>query len=1368
MSIKISCACGKTFSVKDELVGRRVKCPACHRTFSVTAPVVQDESLDAARDEPDHAEDVLLFDDESAESSITSRRATGPVKTWAISFDEDSEDDAPSGRNRGLLIGLSIGGAGLAILLLAWILLPAKPEDDVAQKTAENMTHRPEQSTGGIAASQDEIQQSHNKLTAIAQALGKNLPNDLTKKAYPAGYSDSEGKLILSWRVAILPALGENELFAQFRLDEPWDSDHNRQLIPKMPAVFKAVRGESKEGHTYYRGFAGSEAMFPLKSAKPEKVLHGDRWCYPVWCRAFERTTDGTTNTFLIGEGAESVPWTKPEELICDSKQPLPKLGGQFDGECVAMTSDGVTRLMARTIPEPAVRAAITAAGGENIRFMATAERGHIIEFVTPAMEERMYALGRLAEKSPRTSMAQITDAANETAFAGIVAEGRAVPWTKPDDLVFDDTFQTKDNAFVPGAFLFADGSVRYLQIQEGMDRSQFRALFTMAGKEPSPLTSLYPRGHNLIQPAYSTASEQIRHAEARTQNSKSLKELALAFQNYHHVYRSLPPAVVFGPDGKPWHSWRVVILPFLGYAPLFQEYDGSIPWDHPKNAAVLNKMPAVFRDPLSDKADNKTRYLLATGAGTAFPTKVAANVIAPPPVQPTPSQPAPPKPVAKDGREPIEYQPFRPDVWKAKNQSTWLFPWEGERIVLLTTTADLDPKTMAVFVKQLDAGWKLCSDLVGQAPRLLKQHNGKATIAAVPDASFTGGGLSAYLGMSGIEVGGFYLPRGDYDQVRQNPEKFPDGFFFGIGQNHFVFANQCGVLSTGGIVALRHICAEAINGSDNDPQADQTIYRYEEAFAKSNATFQEAFAPFGATKLFVLNDLNGKPFGNIDLNVFIASTFLKLRKDNGGNEWARRFFRHLATCPPAAGRDIDGANAQTLNWVVAASLAAEKDLSPMLRDRWRFPLAPDLWQTLLTVDWKKPGLTADNVFDALPSEHLLPSVAMARPGFLTPERRKQNLLVGGTFEDGSGGTWTVGSFRGNAAAAAVEGGVAKEGQKAVVIRAPVNDDARYLQRVAVTPNTRYLVSGWIKTKDVVVVEPTGRTGANLSIDAHTYEMSQSVVGTNDWRYASFLFDSGTRTEVLVCARIGFVYSTSKGEAWFDDLCLIPIGPSPVRAGVQLPPPAPGPDEKNNLLVNGSFEEGPEIPADIGWLPNVRVDSTAIKGWTVTRGNIDVVSNKLWIAGHGKRSIDLHGGPGFGGIKQSFKTVVGQRYQVSFLMSGTPQRGIPLFKLAVRAADQQQEMSFDAKGKTVNQMGWTRKTWDFVAITTETTLEIHTLQTTQPDFGPVIDDVSVIALGVKAPGQLPKAEDASTKSAAHWKGLSKDTALAPFHAEQAK
>lgn len=633
MAIKVSCVCGKKLAVKDELAGKKVKCPACQKLLSIPKPKAAEESLDDEWDLGDSAEED--FADEPSEVPAKSRGAKSAASPGSVSRKGKAKGQGKksSGSNRGLLIGLSAGGGVLVVALLTWMLWPAAPAANVAGNPPANQEQSPASASGDAAkvTNSDEVQQRHEKLKAISLALSKSLSADFRKKGYPAGFSDPEGKLILSWRVAILPALGEEELWKQFRLDEPWDSEHNRQLISKMPAVFKPVRGGSKEGHTYYRGFAGKDAMFPLKSSAIEKVQVGDRSCFPVFCRPFINITDGTSNTFLIAEAGETVPWTEPEELVYDAKLPLPKLGGQFDGDFMAMVSDGATRLMTHTIPEPALRAAITAAQGENIQFRPAGESGFTVEYVTAEMEARKYALGNQAEKSPHASLAQITDATNETAFAGIVAEGRAVPWTKPDDLVFDDTFQTKDNAnngFVPGAFLFADGSVRYLHIQEGLDRVQFRALFTIAGKEPSPLTSLYPPGHNLVQPTYATTQEQVRHAGARTENLKSLKEIALAFHNYQQVYKHLPPAVVYGPDGKPWHSWRVLILPFLeqGGAQLYQQYDGTVPWDHPKNAAVLAAMPPVYRDPLADKPIHKTRYLLATGPGTAFPTKPPAS----------------------------------------------------------------------------------------------------------------------------------------------------------------------------------------------------------------------------------------------------------------------------------------------------------------------------------------------------------------------------------------------------------------------------------------------------------------------------------------------------------------------------------------------------------------------------------------------------------------------------------------------------------------------------------------------------------------------------------------------------------------------
>jgi hypothetical protein len=166
---------------------------------------------------------------------------------------------------------------------------------------------------------------------------------------------------------------------------------------------------------------------------------------------------------------------------------------------------------------------------------------------------------------------------------------------------------------------------------------------------------------------------------------------------------------------------------------------------------------------------------------------------------------------------------------------------------------------------------------------------------------------------------------------------------------------------------------------------------------------------------------------------------------------------------------------------------------------------------------------------------------ALSAPEYLTPERRRANPLVDASFEDGTADRWSVASWRQNKAAAAIQSDEAKAGKKALVIRSPEADDARYTQKVAVKPGTRYLLTGWIKTKDVVISDKEGRMGANLSLDGG-FEASPPVVGTNDWTYVTLVFDSGKRTEVTVCARLGFYSSTAKGVAWFDDLCLVELG----------------------------------------------------------------------------------------------------------------------------------------------------------------------------------------------------------------------------------
>jgi len=110
------------------------------------------------------------------------------------------------------------------------------------------------------------------------------------------------------------------------------------------------------------------------------------------------------------------------------------------------------------------------------------------------------------------------------------------------------------------------------------------------------------------------------RAAARRAASSNHVKQLALGFHNYYSAHDTLPPAAVIGPDGKPWHSWRVLLLPFLGEMELSKQYDFSQPWDSPKNLAVAEKMPAVFRDPAREgPLDTLTDYAAITGEAAIF-----------------------------------------------------------------------------------------------------------------------------------------------------------------------------------------------------------------------------------------------------------------------------------------------------------------------------------------------------------------------------------------------------------------------------------------------------------------------------------------------------------------------------------------------------------------------------------------------------------------------------------------------------------------------------------------------------------------------------------------------------------------------------
>lgn len=115
-------------------------------------------------------------------------------------------------------------------------------------------------------------------------------------------------------------------------------------------------------------------------------------------------------------------------------------------------------------------------------------------------------------------------------------------------------------------------------------------------------------------------AVQMAREAARRTQCNNNLKQIMLAMHNYHDVYKTFPPAYIPDANGKPMHSWRVLLLPYLEADYLYAQYNFNEPWDSPGNSRVAEMMMPIFACPSdSDHAPGYTSYMLVTGKGTMF-----------------------------------------------------------------------------------------------------------------------------------------------------------------------------------------------------------------------------------------------------------------------------------------------------------------------------------------------------------------------------------------------------------------------------------------------------------------------------------------------------------------------------------------------------------------------------------------------------------------------------------------------------------------------------------------------------------------------------------------------------------------------------
>ena len=118
-----------------------------------------------------------------------------------------------------------------------------------------------------------------------------------------------------------------------------------------------------------------------------------------------------------------------------------------------------------------------------------------------------------------------------------------------------------------------------------------------------------------LMLPAVRRGREPAR----RSQCKNNLKQIALALHNYEAAYHALPPAYTVDADGKPLHSWRTLILPYLDEQRLYATIDLSKPWDDPVNAEACKTGISVYHCPSDPGPLDHTTYLACVGSNACF-----------------------------------------------------------------------------------------------------------------------------------------------------------------------------------------------------------------------------------------------------------------------------------------------------------------------------------------------------------------------------------------------------------------------------------------------------------------------------------------------------------------------------------------------------------------------------------------------------------------------------------------------------------------------------------------------------------------------------------------------------------------------------
>ncbi|MEM9186929.1 MAG: DUF1559 domain-containing protein [Planctomycetota bacterium] len=234
----------------------------------------------------------------------------------------------------------------------------ATPDDPAADNRSIGPPPEPAErpsaavSNGPRDVSSDPVERASiaaENITRISRALMEHLEEK--GRLPPRCTLDKERTPLLSWRVVLLPKLGYDDLYQEFRLDEPWNTPHNLRVMEQMPDVYRSP--ERTDNKTCVL------AINDRSSAMGQRR--------PLGPTAFE---DGARDTLLILEAPpeRAVEWTRPDDFDVEPRAPLAGLGSHRGGLVFVGWADGSAGSIPSSTSARQFLAATTFEGGEPFR----------------------------------------------------------------------------------------------------------------------------------------------------------------------------------------------------------------------------------------------------------------------------------------------------------------------------------------------------------------------------------------------------------------------------------------------------------------------------------------------------------------------------------------------------------------------------------------------------------------------------------------------------------------------------------------------------------------------------------------------------------------------------------------------------------------------------------------------------------------------------------------------------------------------------------------------------------------------------------------------------------------------------------------